>query len=139
MFRTPPGRLRLKGNVQLVQNTAFGLWEKTIVQLRKMFHKISMNTYAIISVMLVYRIVYAKTLLDFEGRLGKTRYRKTIADILHACKFIKKWLQHRCFPVNFVKPSNNYFVKSMRTDDFFWPSEHLWCNKVWPYPCSIKG
>ena len=49
-----------------------------------------MNIYAIISVMLVYRIVYAKKLLDFEGRLGKTRYRKTIADILHACKFIKK-------------------------------------------------
>ena len=50
----------------------------------------TLNTNAIISVMLVCRFVYAKTLLDFEGRLEKTRYRKTIADILHACKFIKK-------------------------------------------------
>ena len=106
LFWTRPGRLLLKGNVQLVQNAAFGLWEKTIAQLRKMFRTIPMNRYAIISVMLVCRFVYAKTLLDFEGWLEKTRHRKTIVmDILYACNFIKKWLQHRCFPVNFAKLS----------------------------------
>ena len=36
------------------QKTTFGLWEKTIAQLRKMFRKIPMNTLATISVTLVF-------------------------------------------------------------------------------------
>ena len=49
-----------------------------------------MNTYAIISVMLVCRFVYAKTLLDFERLLEKIRYRKTIVmDILHPATLLK--------------------------------------------------
>ena len=35
------------------------------------------------------------------------------------CNFIKKWLQHRCFPVNFKKI---YFVKDLWTA----ASERLW-------------
>ena len=70
----------------------------------------TLNTYAIISVMLVCRFVYAKTLLDFEGWLEKTRRETIVMDILHACKFIKKWLQHRCFPVNFVKLSRTTYA-----------------------------
>ena len=136
MFRTSPGRLLLKGNVQFVQNTTFGLWEKTIAQLRKMFRKIPMNTYAIISVMLVCRFVYAKTLLDFKGWLEKTRHRKAIVmDILHACNFIKKWLQHRWILQNFQE---QLLCKTYANRWFSWLSEHLWCNKVLPHPCSIK-
>ena len=30
---------------------------------------------------------------------------------LHACSFIKKKLQHRCFPVNIAKFKNSFFYK----------------------------
>ena len=43
-----------KSNAQFVQNMTFGLWEKMIAQVRKMFFKIPMNTRATISVMLIY-------------------------------------------------------------------------------------
>ena len=42
-----------EGNAQFIKKTTFGLWEKTIAQLRKMFRKIPMNTHATISVTLV--------------------------------------------------------------------------------------
>ena len=36
----------------------------------------------------------------------KAPHRKTLVmESLYACNFIKKWLQHRCFPVNFAKLS----------------------------------
>ena len=38
--------LHLKGNVQFVKNTTFGVWEKMIAQLWKMFCKKPMNTHA---------------------------------------------------------------------------------------------
>ena len=88
----------LKVKAQFVQNTTFGLWEKTIAQLRKMFRKVPMNTHATISCMLLCWFVYAEALFDFEGRLEKTLHRKTLVmDSLYACRFIKKRLQHRCF------------------------------------------
>ena len=56
----------IKGNAQFVQNTTFGIREKTIAQFRKMFRKIPINAHASISVMLVYQFVFAEALFDFE-------------------------------------------------------------------------
>ena len=56
-----------KGNAQFVQNMTFGLWEKMIAQVRKMFFKTPMNTRATISVMLLYLFAYTEALFDFEG------------------------------------------------------------------------
>ena len=107
--------------------------EKTIGQLRKMFREIAMNTHATISVMLVCEFVYAEELLDFKGWLENTLYRKTLEN-----NFIKKWLQRKCFPLNFEKRSRTTILQNMCEQTFFWLCEHLWCNKVLPYPCSIK-
>ena len=57
--------------MQFIQNTTFGLWEKTIAQLREMFQKIPMNTHVTISIMLVCQFVYAEVLFDFKGWLEK--------------------------------------------------------------------
>ena len=97
---------KFKGNAQFVKNMTFGLWGKTIAQFRKIFHKIPMNTHATISIMLVCQSVYAEALFDFKGWLEKTLDKKALVmDSLYAWKFIKKWLEHICFPVNFAKPS----------------------------------
>ena len=42
-----------KGNAQCVNNTTFGLWEKMIVQLRRLYCRIPVNAHATISVMLL--------------------------------------------------------------------------------------
>ena len=99
-----------------------------------------MNTNATISVMLVCQFVYAEPLFDFEGWLEKAVHRKILVmDCLYACNFIKKWLQHRCFPVNFANFQEQLLCKKhLQTDVVFWLYENLWCNKVLPYPCSIK-
>ena len=51
------------------------------------------------------------------------------------CNFIKKWLQRRCFPVNFTKFSTTPILLNI--------CERLLLNvfdiiKFLPYPCSIK-
>ena len=53
-----------RGNAQFVQNTIFGLLEKMIAQLRKMFSKISMNICATISFMLLANLF---TFSDYVG------------------------------------------------------------------------
>ena len=109
-----------------------------------MFRKISMNTQATIPAMLVCRFVYAEALLDFDKWLEKTLHGKTLVmDSLYACNFIKKWLWHRCFSMNFAKLSRktglwNICKQTFLFLFFFLAREHLWCNKVLPYPCSIK-
>ena len=83
-------------------------------------------------------IIYAEALFDFEGSSEKALLRKTVvADSLYACNFIKKWLQHRCFPVNFAKLSTTNSLQNIceMFFFFFWPCEYPRCNKV-PYPCS---
>ena len=48
--------------------------------------------------------VYAEALFDFEDWLENRcswNFTKIIGK--HMCKFIKKWFQHMCFPVNFAK------------------------------------
>ena len=111
----------LKRNAQFIQNSTFGLWQKTIAQLRKMFLKIPMNTHATISATLVCSFVYAEVLLGFEGWLEKTLHRKMlVTESLYTYNFIKKWLQHRCFSVNFAIFSGTiFFVRHLQTDVFF--------------------
>ena len=111
---------KFKGNAQFVQNTTFGLWEKTIAQFRKMFRKIPMNTHATISVMLVCQFAYAEALLDFKGWLEKTLHKKALVmDSLYAWNFIKKWLQHICFPVNFANFQEQLLRKTYANRCFF--------------------
>ena len=59
----------------------------------------------------------------------------TSMDSHYSCNFVKKCLQHKCFPVNFERTS---ILLNICKQVFFWLYEHLWCNKVLPYPCSIK-
>ena len=65
-----------------------------------MFPKIAMNAHVTISFTLVCEFVYANELLDFKGWLENTLYRKTPEN-----NSIKKWLQHKCFPLNLQKRS----------------------------------
>ena len=99
-------------------------------QLWKMFCKISMNTCATILVTLLCWFAYLEALLDSEGWLEKMS-----ATFIgkHACNFIKKWLQHRCFPLNFAKLSRTPFCKTSANGWFWTP-----LMKVEPYPSSIR-
>ena len=51
-FKTFQKTSKFKGNAQFVKNKTFGLWEKMITQLQKMFYKIPMNAHATICVKL---------------------------------------------------------------------------------------
>ena len=119
--------------------------KKMIAQLRKMFPKIPMNTYVTISVLLLCSFAYTEVLFDFEGWFEKALHRKTLViGCLYACNFIKKWLQHSCFPMNFTKYSRTYILWNICEQQlllFFWLWIFLmffWYNKVLSYPCSIK-
>ena len=112
--------------------------KKMIAQLRKMFPKIPMNTYVTISVLLLCSFVYTEVLFDFEGWFEKALHRKTLViGCLYACNFIKKWLQHSCFPMNFTKYSRTYILWNICEQQlllFFW----LWIFLMffW-YKCFI--
>ena len=74
--------------------------------------------------------------------IRKNIHRKTpMMDALFVCNFIKKWLQHRCFPENFAKLSRTSILWNFcQQMGFFWLCENfLSFNKFLPYPCSIKG
>ena len=85
-------------------------------------------------------IIYAEALFDFEGSSEKALLRKTVvADSLYACNFIKKWLQHRCFPVNLQNFQEQLLCKQLLCTTFFWLCKHLWYNnKVLLYHHIIK-
>ena len=124
--------------MQFVQNTTFGLWEKTIAQLRKNVpqntnkHTCDMQHLHYFTLLIYLHWV----IVCFWEWLEKNIHRKTLAmDSLFACNFIKKWFQYRCFPVNFAKLS----ITSANRCCFFWLYEQFfWCNKVLSYPCCIK-
>ena len=66
----------LEGNAQFVQNMTFGLCEKMIAQLRKIFCKIQMNTRATISVMLFLLICFCRSVVWFWGVIRKLMFLK---------------------------------------------------------------
>ena len=51
--------------------------------------------------------------------------KQSLADVLQnryqACKFFKKRLQHRCFPMKFTKSlRTSYFTEQLYSDGYFW-------------------
>ena len=50
--------------------------------------------------------------LVFRSSCPEASWIKALLECLQACNFIKKRLQHRCFPVNIAKFSKNIFWKT---------------------------
>ena len=108
-----------KGNAQFTKKTIFGVWRKTMAQLRKIFRKIPMNTHGAISITLFCWFVYAEALFDFERWLEKTQ--ENICDGLSSClQFYLKASSPQTLSCEFRKTfKNNYFAKHLLSDIFF--------------------
>ena len=64
---------------------------------------------------------FFKVLPKEKSNLKSACKKISFAIVLKACNFIKKRLQHRCFPVNIPKNfKNNFFYRTTPVDAFEW-------------------